>query len=309
MRALVTGGAGFIGSHVVERLLALGHEVVIVLDKAVPDKSLHLGDRVKFVHGDIRNFGDCQAAVKGIDAIIHLAALIHVDLSIQAPLEFYETNVRGTMNLLEAVRHEPQVKKFVYMSTAEVYGNLPHGLFKETDLCNPRSPYAASKYAAERYCLSYYHTYGAPEVTIVRGFNTYGPRQRYGAKGAVIATFIMNTLSGNPPVIYGTGEQRRDYVYVKDMAKGIIEAALMPRLGKEIINLASGMTLSINEIAEAVLTVTESELKSRRIDARPGEVMRSCGDAIKARYLLDWRPETSFIDGLRETVEYFRGIY
>jgi len=309
VKVLVTGGGGFIGSHVVERLLKLGHDVVVVLDKADPDKVLHLGDRVKFVKGDIRRPEDCREAVKGIDAIIHLAARIHVDLSIHAPLEFYETNVRGTMNLLEAVRHNSSVKKFVYMSTAEVYGNRSHGLLKETDLCDARSPYAASKYAGERYCLSYYYTYGAPDITIVRGFNTFGPRQRYGSKGAVIATFIMNVLSGNPPVIYGTGEQRRDYVYVKDMARGIVEASLMPGLGGEIINLASGMTISINEIAKAVLMVTESELKPRRIDARPGEVMRSCGDAIKARYLLGWQTETSFIDGLRETVECFRGVY
>ena len=309
MKVLVTGGAGFIGSHVVERLLELGHEVVVVLDKVCPGNVWHLGNEIKLVKGDIRNFEDCREAVKGVDTIIHLAALIHVDRSIQEPLEFYETNVRGTMNLLEAVRHEPSVKKFVYMSTAEVYGNIPWGLFKETDLCDARSPYAASKYAGERYCLSYYHTYGVPEITIIRGFNTFGPRQRYGSKGAVIAIFIVSVLMGKPPVIYGTGEQRRDYVYVRDMAKGIVKAALTPGLGGKIINLASGWTQSINEIAEEVLKVTDSKLKPERINARPGEVMRSCGDARKAFLLLGWRPETSFANGLQETVEYFRGIY
>jgi len=309
VKVLVTGGAGFVGSHVVERLLELGHEVLVVFDKTKPGKISHLIDEVNFVHGDIRRLEDCRQAVRDVDVVIHLAALINVDHSIQDPLAFYETNVRGTMNLLEAVRLEPSVKKFVYMSTAEVYGNKLDGLLSETDLCDARSPYASSKYAGERYCLSYHYTYGVPEITIIRGFNIYGPRQTYGAKGAVIAIFIGLSLMGKPPVIYGTGEQRRDYVYVKDMAEGIVKVALTLGLGGEIINLSSGQTVSVNEIAEAVLMTTDSKLRPERIDARPGEVMRSCGDARKAWRLLGWRDKTSFIDGLKETVEYFRDIY
>ena len=190
-------------------------------------------------------------------------------------------------------------------NTAEVYGTSQEPL-KETHLCDARSPYAASKYAGERYCLSYWATYGVPEITIVRGFNTFGPRQSYGAKGAVIAIFITQALMGIAPTIYGDGEQSRDYVYVKDMARGIVAAALKRGIGGEVINLASGRTESVNEIADAVLKLTAPKLTAEHIAPRAGEVHRSCGDPSKARWLLGWEAETDFYDGLRETVEYFR---
>ncbi len=305
MKVLVTGGAGFLGSHIVEMLLDMGHEVRII-DRWRPGKVIHLVDRIDLMCGNIKQLEDCREAVKNVDAIIHLAALINVDHSIQDPLEFYETNVRGTMNLLEAARHEPSVKKLVYMSTAEVYGSSEE-LLKETSLCDARSPYAASKYAGERYCLSYYHTYGKFDITIIRGFNMYGPRQSYGAKGAVIAIFTTLALMGKNLIVFGDGEQRRDYVYVKDTARGVIEATLTEGLGGEIINLASGHTVTINEIAEAVLEITKADVEIEHALARSGEVFKSCGDPAKAWTLLNgWEPEVSFHEGLLETVEYFK---
>lgn len=307
MKVLVTGGAGFIGSHVIERLLSLDHDVVTtIIDIDKPGKVDHLLEEIDFMEGDIRHYDDCVRAVRGVDCIIHLAALINVDHSIQVPLDFYETNVRGTMNLLEAVRNEPSVKKFVYMSTCEVYGNKLEGQLKETGLCDPRSPYAASKYAAERYCLSYYHTYKKPEITIVRGFNTFGPRQSYGVRGAVIAIFVTNVLNGIAPTIFGSGNQQRDYVPVGDMARGIVSAVLTRDLGGEIINLASGKSISINEIATTVLQLLGSVQKPNYIHSRAGEVMRSCGDPSKAKELLDWEVKKNFLEGLKDTIEYFR---
>jgi len=304
MKVLVTGGAGFLGSHIVEMLLAKGH-TVRVLDRMRPGKVRHLIDEIGFVCGDLRKLEDCREAVQDVDAIIHLAALINVDHSRREPLEFYETNVRGTMNLLEAARVEPSVKKLVYMSTAEVYGSS-EGILKETALCDTRSPYAASKYAGERYCLSYYYTYGEPEITIIRGFNMYGPRQSYGSKGAVIAIFTTLALMGKPPVVFGSGEQCRDYVYVKDTARGVIEATLTEGLGGEIINLASGKTVTVNEIVKAVLEITGSKHEIEHAPARPGELWKSRGDADKARRLLGWVPTVGFREGLQATVEYFR---
>ena len=306
MKILVTGGAGFLGSHICDMLLKTGHEVS-VLDRMCPGKVGHLIDEIGFVCGDLRKIEDCREAVRDVDAIIHLAALINVDHSIREPLEFYETNVRGTMNLLEAARHEPSVKKLVYMSTAEVYGSS-EGLLKETALCDTRSPYAASKYAGERYCLSYHYTYDEPEITIIRGFNMYGPRQSYGSKGAVIAIFTTLALMGKPPVIFGSGEQCRDYVYVKDMARGVIEATMLEGLGGEIINLASGKTVTVNDIAKTVLELTGSKHEIDYASARPGELFKSCGDADKARRLLGWAPEVGFYEGLQDTVEYFKSL-
>ena len=304
MKILVTGGAGFLGSHIVEMLLARGHEVR-VLDRICPGKVEHLTDRIEFVCGNLRKIEDCREAVKDCEAIIHLAALINVDHSIREPLEFYETNVRGTMNLLEAARCEVFVKKLVYMSTCEVYGSS-EGVLKETALCDTRSPYAASKYAGERYCLSYHHTYGEPEITIIRGFNMYGPRQSYGAKGAVIAIFTTLALMGKSPIVFGSGEQYRDYVYVKDTAQGVIEATLTEGLGGEIINLASGKTVTVNEIAEAIVEITGADVEIEYAPARPGELFRSCGNSEKARRLLGWAPAVGFYEGLQETVKYFK---
>lgn len=304
MKILVTGGAGFLGSHICDMLLEKGHEVR-VLDRMCPGKVGHITDRIEFVCGDIRRLEDCRKAIQDVDAIIHLAALINVNHSIREPLDFYETNVRGTMNVLESARHEPSVKKVVYMSTAEVYG-FCEGMVNETALCDTRSPYAASKYAGERYCLSYYHTYGEPEVTIIRGFNMYGPRQSYGSKGAVIAIFTTLALMGKPPVVFGSGEQCRDYVFVKDTARGVIEATLKEGLGGEIINLASGKTVTVNEIAEAVLEITGSKHEIDYAPTRPGELFKSCGDADKAQHLLGWVPTVGFNEGLQTTVEYFK---
>ena len=304
MRILVTGGGGFLGSYIVEQLLDAYHDVV-VLDRVCPGKVKHRMDEVEYVYGDVRRLEDCVRAVRDVDAVIHLAALINVDHSIKDPMDFYEVNTRGTMNLLEAGRVEPFLEKFVYMSTAEVYGTSDF-LLKETDLCCPRSPYAASKYAAERYCLSYYHTYGVPETTIIRGFNLYGPRQTYGAKGAVIAIFTTLALMGKSPVIFGDGTQSRDYVYVEDTARGVIQATLTKGLGGEIINLASGKSVTINELAEGVMKRVGSTELIEHTDARPGEVYKSCGDPSKAERLLGWRTEVDFEEGLGRTVDYFK---
>ena len=304
VKILLTGGSGFLGSHIVEPLLDLGQEVV-VFDRICPGKIEHRLEEIEFVHGDVKCFEDCVRAVRDVNAVIHLAALINVDHSIKDPLEFYEVNTRGTMNLLEAARHEPVLDRFVYMSTAEVYGTSDAPL-KETDLCDARSPYAASKFAAERYCLSYYYTYGLPETTIIRGFNIYGPRQAYGPKGAVIAIFTNLALMEKSLMIYGDGTQSRDYIYVEDVASGVIKAMLTRGLGGEIINLASGKTVSINQIAELVLRRVGSTGLIEHTEARPGEVHKNCGDPSKAERILGWKPIVDFDEGIGRTVEYFR---
>ncbi len=308
-KILITGGAGFIGSHVCDILLETGYTGVGILDYVGHKKVEHIQDTIKIFHGDIRRLDDCVKAVEDVDIVIHLAALINVDHSIQTPRPFYETNVGGTMNLLDAIRQSGTVKKFVYMSTAEVYGTVLEGRITENTPCDPRSPYAASKYAGERYCLSYYHTYGSPEIVVLRGFNTFGPRQTYGVKGAVIAIFISRILRHKAPVIFGDGSQMRDYVYVKDLARGIVLAALATGHGGEIINLGVGIPRTIKSITKDILELMESDLTIEYIKGRLGEVMKSVADSTKAKQLLGWDPRVTFEEGLIETIKHYKEVY
>jgi dTDP-glucose 4,6-dehydratase len=302
----VTGASGFLGSHIVDMLVAKGEEVVVVLDKNRYGNIEHLKDKVEFVHGDIRDIYDCREAVQNADVVLHLAALISVDQSIQEPQKFYETNVRGTVNLLEAIRLNSSVKKLVYMSSCECYGHIPKGKANENHLCTPRSPYASSKYAAERFCLAYYLTYKKPEITVVRGFNIYGPRQSYGAKGAVIPTFILNALNKKPYYINGDGTQTRDYVHVSDTAKGVLAAAYQTGIGGEVFNLATGQETSIKDLSNKILDLAGHPFKPIHREARAGELMRSCGDASKARRVLGWKPTVRFDEGLKATFEWYK---
>lgn len=313
MRFLVTGGAGFIGSHVVDQLLAAEHEVVTIFDKTMPGNLEHVQDQVNWIHGDIRDMDFCFKACRDVDAIIHLAALINVDHSIESPSVFYDVNTQGTMNLLEASRvNNKRLKKFVMMSTFEVYGQTLTERAKENfTFCDPRSPYAASKYAAERYCLSYASSYPEPEITVIRGANVFGPRQSNTAKGAAIAIFITKLLRGEAVTLFGTGEQTRDYVYVKDTARGIIKAATTTGLHGEIINLCSGSDTKMLDIVSMIGCRLNpgQPTKIQYAEARPGENIRSCGNPTKAANMLDWYvPESNIIGmNLDETIDYYKG--
>lgn len=307
MKVLVTGGAGFLGSHVVEELLRRNIEVTVVFDRVKPGNIAHIEDQIEWIHSDIRNMQSCQKAVKDVDALIHLAALINVDHSRRVPEDFYEINVKGTMNLLIAAKEEKQLRKFVYMGTCEVYGNVPISQADEIWPCEPRSPYGASKYGGERYCLGFQHTYKNPEeITIIRGFNLYGPRQKIGARGAVIPIFINKILHGSPPIIFGDGTQSRDYTYVQDTARAVVKATLTSGLNGEIINACSGREITINEVTKRLIAISGKKMKVIYSDGRPGEIVRSVGDNRKAKRLLHWSPETSFDEGLRRTFQYFQ---
>jgi len=286
MKILVTG-AGFIGSHVCEELLNRGHEVTAMVHYNV-DKVKHLEDKIKTVRGDIRFIDECSEAVAGMDAVIHLAALIHVDRSRSYPRMFWETNVLGTMNMLEACREADA--SFTHMSTCEVLGNILEGKADENyPAKHPRSPYAASKYAAEAYCRAYQLTYDM-DIKIARGFNITGPRQKRGAKGAVIPIFMDQTLQEKPIYIYGGGQQTRDYTDARDIARGLAMITEHKGLSGELIHLCNGVDYTINHIAELVLEVCDSNIEPIHVDGRPGELMRSIGDNSKAKNVLGWEP-------------------
>lgn len=304
---MVTGGCGFIGSHLVEELLDRGKEVQVIGFQCQLENLEPVKGRVKFIRVDVRDKDAINRAIgSDIEGVLHLAALINVDQSVQSPEIFFDTNVTATINIVEAVRKR-KIPKLTYMSTCEVYGNIPRGKADENHPTNPRSPYAASKFAAERYLLAYSYTYDEPKITIIRAFNQYGPRQSAGQGGAVIPKFITKLLNDQKIQIHGDGNQTRDYVYVKNTVKGIADAFEKNLPTGEVINLSTGVETSIRDIAVAVckLAGKEPEKYIEFGKDRPGQLMRSCGDSSKAKRLLGWEPEVSFEQGLSLTFDWY----
>lgn len=311
MSILVIGGCGFIGSHVVDKLLEKGYEVKVMGLSCHLENLKHVEDKIEFVKSDIKNIEDVKNVIySDTEGIMHFAALINVDQSLQAPYSFLRTNVIGTFNVLEAARLK-EIPKIFYMSTCEVYGNIDKGKADENHPTNPRSPYAASKFAAERYLLSYSYSYRIPAIKIVRGFNIFGPRQSYGQWGAVIPKFITTILDDKKIRIFGDGSQTRDYVFVKDIAEGTVAIYEKDLPSGEIINLATGNEISIRQIAEKICKLAGKDFEENVefVEGRPGELVRSCGDYSKAKKILNWEPKFSFDKGLAETFEWYKRNY
>jgi dTDP-glucose 4,6-dehydratase len=310
-RVLVTGGAGFIPSNMIRHLLeATGHEVVS-LDALTYAGSLeNLADvlahpRLSFVHGDIRDRDLVRDLVGGVDVIVNAAAESHVEKSIEdGASEFVRTNVEGTQILLDAIRETP-IERFVLISSSEVYGTARYAPMDEDHPLEPRSPYAGTKAGADRLAYSYYVTFGLP-IVIVRPFNNYGPRQH---PEKVVPRFITQALSDEPLTIHGDGHASRDWLYVFDDAEAIAAAVDAPvdDLAGEVINVATGVDVSVSTLADQVLEVLgkPADLKQHVVE-RLGQVDRHIGSTEKAERLLGWRARTAFEDGLERTVAWYR---
>ncbi len=309
MKVLITGGCGFVGSHVVERVLAAGYDVR-VLGRSCKLENINrlIGEnRIEFMRGDVADEDVCRKAVRGVDMVSHIAALVSVDHSIEEPRPYWEVNVKGTFNILDAAREEG-VKRFHFMSSCEMLGTIeaPHKADENWQKYVPRSPYAASKLSAETYCRSYFITYDFP-IVITRGFNIFGPRQRPGARGAMIASFITRVLDNKPPVVNGSGDQTRDWTFVEDVADGIFKALTSDKAVGETIHLCNGVDHRVKDVAELVIDVCgkRDQLKVEYQHSRAGEMMRSIGDNSKAKRLLGWEPRVSFEDGVKRAVDFF----
>ena len=310
-RVLVTGGAGFISSNFVRHLLRATPYEVVSLDALTYAGNLeNLADvmsheRLSFVHGDIRDPDLVRELVGEVDVIVNAAAESHVEKSIaEGASEFVTTNVEGTQILLDAIRETP-VERFILISSSEVYGTASYAPMDEEHPLNPRSPYAATKAGADRLAYSYHVTYGLP-VVIVRPFNNYGPRQH---PEKVIPRFITQALSDEPLTVHGDGHASRDWLYVDDDAEAIeaiIEADPASVAG-EVVNVATGVDISVSEIADLVLdTLGKPRSLKLHVDERPGQVDRHIGSTEKAERLLGWRARTTFAEGLGRTVEWYR---
>jgi len=304
MKILVTGGSGFIGSHLAEELLVRG-EYVRVLDRHPP--------RVKGVEwcdGDLRWVADCYKATIDIDNVYHLAARISVDESLEFSWHYFNDNYMSTVNILNACRQN-NIKKFLFMSSCEVYGNIEKGLVNETYPCNPTSPYAASKYAGERAAIAFCKSFNIP-LTVIRPFNIFGEGQKPFRAGSLIPTLIILAMQGKDLTIHGTGKQSRDYLYAKDVVSALILAMEHKHeYNCEIYNLSSGITRDVNEIATKILRLTESKSVIRYVTDPRGmsQILRSAGCSEKASRVLGWKPKHDFDEVLKGVVKFYKEGY
>jgi len=304
---LVTGGAGFIGSHIVEALVRK-KLFVRVLDNFSSGKEANLEDvinKIDLIKGDIRSKDACIKVTRGIDFILHQAALRSVPKSMKNPKEYNEVNIGGTLNMLEASTKN-RVKRFVFASSSSVYGDIDDFPEREDFLPQPISPYALTKLSGEHYCKIFSHHYGLPCIAL-RYFNVFGPRQSLDDEYAVvIPKFISCMLKDKPPPIYGTGKQSRDFTYIDNVVEANILAAKKVNLKAGVFNVASGNDYSILELVSILNKIMGKNIKPIFLSPRQGDVFRTLSDLSRSKRILGFRPRIDFVKGLNLTVEYFK---
>ncbi|MCF7873726.1 MAG: SDR family oxidoreductase [Candidatus Omnitrophica bacterium] len=306
-KVLVTGGAGFIGSHIVDRLIELGAEVT-VLDNLITGKLENIKDnldKIKFIEKSLTDDLALEESLEGIDLICHQAALRSVPKSVESPFEFHEVNVTGTLKLFLKAK-EKGIKKIVFASSSSVYGERFDFPEKETDSPKPVSPYAATKLMDEHYGSLFSQLYGV-DVVSLRYFNVFGPRQSLENRYAVVVPkFITSLLSDESPPIYGDGQQERDFTYIDNVVEANILALTKDDIGGEVFNIAGGAPYSVNQLYKLLKDLTKKDLKPDYLKPRPGDVRKTFADISKAIKGLDWQPKINFKEGLEKTVDYFR---
>jgi nucleoside-diphosphate-sugar epimerase len=306
-RTLVTGGAGFIGSNLVDALLDQGHEVRVFDNFSTGERRnlLHVAREIEIVEGDLRSFERAITAVRGCELVYHQGALPSVPRSVQDPLTSNETNATGTLNILLAAR-EMGVGRVVYASSSSCYGLTPGEVKREDMPVAPMSPYGVSKYAGEAYCRSFSEVYGL-ETVALRYFNVFGPRQNPVSEyAAVIPNFIAAALLGEPATIYGDGGQARDFTYIDNVVAANLAAATVAGIAGEIFNIAYGRRSTINELVGAIGEITGTEIETHYAPPRAGEVRTSQADVTKAKERLGYEPQIDLREGLKRTFEYIK---
>jgi nucleoside-diphosphate-sugar epimerase len=306
-RALVTGGAGFIGSHLVDALLERGDNVRVLDNFSTGDRRnlLHVAQHIEIVEGDLRSFERVLTAVQGCDVVFHEAALPSVPRSIQDPLSSSEVNVTGTLNVLLAAR-DAGVRRVVYASSSSVYGSTaPTEVKREGMPVAPLSPYGVAKFAGEAYCSSFHEVYGLETVSL-RYFNVFGPRQSpISEYAAVIPNFFAAAFMDERPLVFGDGEQSRDFTYVDNVVAANLAAAAAPAAAGEAFNVACGETHSVNSLITHIARLVGRPLEPEYRPARLGEVRMSLADISKAQQLLGYAPAIHLEEGLRRAHQCF----
>ena len=303
---LVTGGAGFIGSHIVDKLVQLG-EKVRVLDNFVTGKKENLAksiNKIELINGDIRDRKKLQVALKSVDFVLHQAALRSVPRSVDDPISTNDVNITGTLLLLEQSR-KCKVQRVVYAASSSAYGDSPELPKKETQLPAPVSPYAVSKLAGEYYCSMYNKLYGLETISL-RYFNVFGPRQDPASEyAAVVPKFIELALKGKTLEIHSDGLQSRDFSYIDNVVSANLLAVKSKKGIGEVFNIACGEKWTILDIAETIGRIIDKKLKYHHTQTRKGDVRHTLADISKAKKMLGYKPITNFEEGMRKTVEYF----
>ena len=303
---LVTGGAGFIGSHLAEALLKRGDTVRIV-DNFSSGKQANLRPGAEVIEGDLADDGVAARAVAGCQYVLHEAAVPSVPRSVKDPLGTHRANVEGTMKLLVAAR-DAGVKRLVFAGSSSTYGNSAVLPKREDMRAAPITPYALQKYIGEQYCQLFTSLYGLETVT-TRYFNVFGPRQSPDSPySGVISLFIKALLAGESPVIHGDGRQTRDFTYVTNVVDGVLRAAAADKVSGEVINIATGGRISLLELVRAIQVILGSKVAPTFSPVREGDVKDSQADIFKARKLLGYEPTVPFEEGLRHTVAWFKTL-
>jgi nucleoside-diphosphate-sugar epimerase len=306
-RALVTGGAGFIGSNLVRELLARGDDVRVLDNFSTGNRTNLDGLDVEIVEGELRSYERVHNAVRGTDIVYHLGALGSVPRSVQDPLTSTAVNIEGTLNVLLAARDEG-VRRVVFSSSTSIYGSSRELPTTEDSLPDPISPYGVAKLAAERYCVSFSRVYEAFESVVLRYFNVFGPRQSAHSQYAgVVPLFITKISAGEAIEIYGDGEQSRDFTYVANVVDATILAAEAGGASGGVFNVAAGAPASVNRLADALGEILGKPVQRKHLPPRPGDIRDSWADLSKSERVLGYRPQVELEDGLRRTVEFLRG--
>jgi UDP-glucose 4-epimerase len=303
---LVTGGAGFIGSHLVDALVDGGHDVR-VLDNLSTGSLSNLAQaqgKIQFIQGDIADPSVVRAATQGVEVVFHQAALPSVPRSVADPLATHHVCATGTLHILNAAR-EAGVRRVIYAASSSAYGDLPTLPKRESDPTRPLSPYAAAKLVGEHYCAAFSHVYGLETVRL-RYFNVFGPRQSPGGPySAVIPLFIESMLAGRSPTIHGDGLQSRDFTYVDNVVQGNLEAMDAPRVSSKVYNLACGRRITLLDLVERLNAILGTQIRPMHDKARPGDVRHSLADIALAQAELGYCPGTSLEAGLWACVTYY----
>ena len=303
---LVTGGAGFIGSHLAEELLQRGHRVRVA-DNLMTGKRTNLASikAAEFLEGDLADLSFAAQAVAGMDYVLHQAAIPSVPRSVEDPVTSNRANITATMNTLWAAK-DAGVRRLVYAASSSAYGNTPTLPKREDMPTNPLSPYALQKFVGEQYCRLFTNLYGFETVSI-RYFNVFGPRQDPGSPySGVISQFATALLAGRQPTIYGDGEQTRDFTYVANVVDGVLRACEAPKANGEVINVATAGRISLNDLVRVMNGIIGSSVQPIYREPRAGDVRDSQADISKAKALLGYTPTVSLEEGLKLTLDWFR---
>ena len=304
MKALVTGGAGFIGSNLVRALLERGDNVRVLDNFSTGNRRNLDALDVEIVEGELRSYERVHNAVRGVEIVFHLGALGSVPRSVQDPLTSSAVNVEGTLNVLLAARDEG-IRRVVFSSSSSVYGSKRELPLSESLPSDPISPYGVAKLAAERYCVSFSRVYESFETVVLRYFNVFGPHQSpLSQYAAMVPLFITAIAAGEPLTIFGDGEQSRDFTYVSNVTDATVRAAEAGGASGRIFNIAAGSPASVNTVAEAIGRILGKPVERRFEPPRPGDIRDSWADVSAAREALGYEPSVKLEEGLRRTIEH-----